>query len=569
MNWSNNFIPTLREDPSEAELISHKLMIRAGMIRKLSSGVYSYLPLGWRTIRKVENIVRQEMDMAGSVEIHMPMVCPSELWKESNRWNAYGDSLWKIKDRNNNSFCLGPTHEEVVTDLVRRDIQSYKQLPINLYQIQTKIRDEVRPRFGLMRAREFIMKDAYSFHTSEESLDETYKTMYNAYSKIFSKCGLNFKVVEADSGQIGGNESHEFMVLALSGEDAIANCTSCKYAANVEKAIGTAHKKHPGETDKELKIVDTPNIKTISELTKFFNTKPEIFLKTLIYMVDNKLVAVVLKGDDEICETKLTSALGEHTRLASDEEILNSTGVETGFLGPINLEGVSKIIVDNSLKGIKDGITGANQKDKHYTGVSIDRDFTPNEYMDLRTVKKGDLCPKCGNPLELLRGIETGHIFKLGTKYSEIMKAKYLDSEKNSSPSIMGCYGIGVTRIVAASIEQNHDKDGIIWPVSIAPYQVVISNLDPETQEINSISNNIYKELTDNGVDVLVDDRKERPGIKFKDADLIGFPIRIVIGNRGIKEGIVEIKERKSGNVTKLAPDQCAKKTIDILKKIT
>lgn len=568
MKWSNSLIPTLRENPADAELESHRLMLRAGLMRKLASGIYAYLPLAWRSIRKVEAIIREEMEAAGAAELHMPLICPSDLWKETNRWDLYGDSLWKVKDRGGNKFCLGPTHEEVITDLIRRDVNSYRKLPINLYQIQTKIRDEVRPRFGLMRAREFIMKDAYSFHAEEDCLDRTYRTMYDTYGRIFSRCGLNFKVVEADTGSIGGSSSHEFMILAQSGEDAIANCTKCDYAANTEKAASRPMPMQKTGAMAPLETVDTPGAKTIADLEAFFKTGPERFMKTLVYIINEKPVMVVVRADYDICEPKLSNLFnGAVVRLASDDEIFKATGVPTGFLGPVGMDKI-KIVFDNTIKDMENGVTGANEKDKHHKNVNPGRDFKAEQFADLRVAKPGDFCEKCGAPLEFLRGIEAGHIFKLGTKYSKSMGANFLDAEKKSNPMIMGCYGIGVTRIVAAAIEQNHDGNGIIWPAAIAPYQAVITCLDPNVEEVVKIAEELYNTLREKGMDVLLDNREERPGVKFKDADLVGFPVRANIGNRGLKEGIVEVVERKSGRKEKVKPQEAVDVICEMLKNL-
>lgn len=568
MKWTSAFITTFREDPSDAELISHKLMIRAGLIRKLSTGIYTYLPLGWRAIQKVENIVREEMNAKNAVELHMPIICPSDIWKKTGRWDAFGESLWKIKDRNKNEFCLGPTHEEVITDLVRAEVQSYKNLPINLYQIQTKIRDEVRPRFGLMRAREFIMKDAYSFHTSFECLAKTYQDMYDAYSKIFTRCGLNFKVVEADSGAIGGSLSQEFMVLAQSGEDYIANCTKCDYVANVEKAESLPLHVSTETNSDSISTVDTPNIRTIAQLEEFFKIKPYSFIKTLLYIVESKPVAVLIRGDYEVCEAKLKNQFsGKDIRLASDDEVKTIAGCEVGFIGPVNLKDVT-IIADHSVKTIKNGITGANQNDKHLKGVLLDRDFKAEKFADIKVAKQGDKCIKCGESIEIIKGIETGHIFQLGTKYSGSIGATFLDEKMLSHPCIMGCYGIGVTRIVAAAIEQNNDNDGMIWPSAIAPYQVVVTNIDTKSPEVSKVADQIYSDLLKRNIDAILDDRDERPGVKFKDADLIGFPLRINVGARGLKEGMVEIRERRSKIVIKASPEDVCNLVAEKLKSL-
>ena len=549
MRYSQYFIPTVKETPSDAEVISHQLMLRAGMIRKLSAGVYNYLPLGLRSIRKVENIVREEMNRAGAIELLMPTVQPAELWQESGRWEQYGKELLRFKDRKDTEFCMGPTHEEVITDLVRREVKSYRQLPINLYQIQGKFRDEIRPRFGLMRGREFIMKDAYSFDVNEKAADISYDKMYQAYRRIFERCGLRFRAVEADTGSIGGSYSHEFMVLAESGEDAIVSCTACDYAANVEKAEA----RQTGATDhaepRTLEKVATPDKKSIEEVAGFLDVHASLLVKTLVLLADNEPVVALLRGDHELNEIKLKNLLGcDLLEMAGDDVVMKVTCAPTGFAGPVGL-GV-KIIADLAVQGMKNFVTGANAKDLHLKNVNLERDFTVSSFADIRNVVLGDPCPRCeSGTLEMWRGIEVGHVFKLGTKYSKAMKATYLDADGKEQIIFMGCYGIGIGRTVAACIEQNHDDNGIIFPLPIAPFHCIISALNMKEEQVRDCSEAIYAQLAAAGVEVLLDDRDERPGFKFKDADLIGIPLRIVVGSKNLADGKVELKNRKTGEV--------------------
>jgi len=544
MRYSQYLLPTLKESPADAEIISHQLMTRTGMVRKVAAGIYSYMPFGLRAIRKVEQIVRDEMNRAGAIECLMPMANPAELWQESGRWEKYGKELLRFKDRKETEFCMGPTHEEVVTDIVRNTVNSYRQLPLNLYQIQTKFRDEIRPRFGLMRGREFIMKDAYSFDLEEAGADKAYEKMYQAYRRIFERCGLNFRAVEADSGAIGGSFSHEFMVLAESGEDAIVSCDSCQYAANVEKAeirVSDAAAPAPAQT---LEKVSTPNQKTIDEVAAFLKLPASQLVKTLIVQTSTEeLVAVLLRGDHDLNEIKLHNLLGsEWVVMAEDAEVVNATGAPTGFAGPVGLK--IRVIADNDVRQMSDFVIGANEQDAHYTGANLERDFVVEAFADLRQAVAGDSCPRCTGALEGWRGVEVGHVFKLGTKYSESMGATVLDDQGMSRALIMGCYGIGIGRTVAASIEQNHDENGIIWPMPIAPFQVLVAMLNPKDDEVREASEKLYAELLELGVEVLLDDRDERPGAKFKDADLIGIPLRVTVGARGLKEGQFELKAR-------------------------
>jgi prolyl-tRNA synthetase len=546
MRYSKYFIPTYKEIPAEAEVISHQLMLRAGLIRKLTSGVYTYLPAGLRCIKKVENIIRDEMNRAGAIEILMPAFQPAELWQESGRWDYYGRELLRFKDRHNRNACIGPTHEEIITDLVRKEIQSYKQMPVNFYQIQTKFRDEIRPRFGIMRGREFIMKDAYSFDVDDEGANRSYEIMYEAYANIFRRCGLKFRAVEADTGAIGGSYSHEFMVLADTGEDQIINCTNCNYAANLEKAEVKPPEIPPesvGQAMQTLEPVDTPDIKSVEEVTSFLGISPDRLIKTLIFVADKKVVAALVRGDHELNEAKLTAFLGAQSLELADAQLVEeTTGAPIGFAGPSGLK--VKLVADHAIKEMKNFVTGGNKKDVHLKDVNLGRDFEVDLFGDLRIITPQDSCPRCGGEIQFGRGIEVGHIFKLGTKYSHALKALFLDEQGKETPIIMGCYGIGVGRTVAAAIEQNHDKDGIIFPIPIAPFEVAILPLQLHETAVKETAEKIYKELLDHDVDVLLDDRDERAGVKFNDADLLGVPVRVTAGIKGIKNGLVEIKMR-------------------------
>ena len=557
MRYSEIFLPTIREVPSDAEIISHQLMIRTGMIRKLTSGIYTYLPLGYRVIQKVEKIIREEMNRAGAQEIYMPTIQPRELWEESGRWNHYGKELLRFRDRHERECCLGPTHEEVVTDLVRNEIKTYRQLPKNLYQIQTKFRDEIRPRFGVMRCREFSMKDAYSFDVNEEGVDISYKKMFDAYSRIFQRCGLKFRAVEADTGSIGGSFSHEFMVIADSGEDALVFCSNCEYAANLEKAeVAILNRR---EIRKEeflpLELVHTPDMKSIEEVCAFLNVTPSDVVKTMIYSADNVPVAVLVRGDEEVNEIKVKNYLGcDAVEKASDDMIYDVTGAPRGFAGAVGIK--AKMIADYSLINMADFVMGANKPDYHVKNVNIGRDFSVGTFADLRIVRENDLCPRCGSPIKFTRGIEVGHVFKLGTKYSKAMKAIYLDKNGKEQYMVMGCYGIGIGRTVAAAIEQNYDENGIIWPLPIAPYHVIITPVNVNDEPIRRVSEDLYKSLSEKGIEVILDDRDERAGVKFKDADLIGIPLRVTVGHKSLADGRIEIKIRASGEVNSLAIDR-------------
>ncbi|MDO5039669.1 proline--tRNA ligase [Clostridium sp.] len=545
MRMSNMLIATLREVPAEAEIASHQLMLRAGLIRKMASGIYNHLPLGVKVLKKVEDIVREEMDNAGAQELLCSAVIPAELWQESGRWDAYGAEMFRVKDRNQRDFCLGPTHEEVFTNIVKNEIKSYKQLPLNLYQIQTKYRDETRPRFGVMRSREFIMKDAYSFDKDQAGLDIAFDKMHDAYVKIFNRCGLDAKCVEADSGAIGGSNSAEFMVKSEVGEDDVVFCTECNYAANIEKAEAKAEIAEPEELV-AMERVSTPDSRTIEEVSEFLKVSPKKTVKTLIYNVDGKLVGVLVRGDREVNEVKVANAANASAdiELASHEEVLRATGAETGFAGPVGLK-VDLLLVDEEVSRMYNMVTGANETGFHLTGVNYGREFE-GVVGDFRNVEEGEVCPKCGGKVTIARGTEVGHIFKLGTKYSEAMNAKFIDEDGKEKPFIMGCYGIGVTRTVASIIEQHHDENGIIWPLEVAPYHVSVVAVNSKDEDQMRIATEIYEELKSMGVEALLDDRKERAGVKFKDSELMGIPMRITVGKK-ISDGEVEFKLRTGG----------------------
>lgn len=562
MRYSEMFLPTVREVPSDAEVISHQLMIRAGMIRKLTSGIYSYLPLGYRVIQKLETIIREEMNKAGAQEVHLSMVQPAELWQESGRWVHYGKELLRFRDRHDHEYCLGPTHEEVITSLVRNDIKTYRQLPRNLYQIQTKFRDEVRPRFGVMRCREFGMKDAYSFDVDEESAEKSYEKMFKAYNNIFRRCGLKFRPVEADSGSIGGKYSHEFMVMADSGEDAIVFCEKCLYAANLEKAeVECPEKQIIFEDDwLPLEEVSTPGRATIEDVSSFLKVHPKNIVKTLIFNADGKPYAVLIRGDLEVNEIKVKNYLGAtDLELASDEMIKDVTGAPRGFAGPMNIK--IPVLIDYSVIDMVNFVTGANREDYHFKNVNIGRDFKVEAFRDLRFVSSEDKCPRCGSTINIARGIEVGHVFKLGTKYSEAMKATFLDKDGREKIMIMGCYGIGIGRTAAAAIEQNNDENGIIWPMPLAPYQVIITPVNVNDANVMDEAEDIYDSMIAANIEVVFDDRDERAGVKFKDADLIGIPLRVTIGPKNLQQGKVELKIRKTGE-SQLIPLQ------DLLEKV-
>lgn len=551
MKVSATLMPTLKEAPAEAEIPSHILMVRGGYLRKVAAGVYSFLPLGWRVVQKISRIVREEMNRAGAAEVFLPAVIPAELWKESGRWDHYGAQLLRFKDRKQGEFVIGPTHEEVIVDLVRGDLKSYRQLPINLYQIQTKFRDELRPRAGLMRGREFIMKDAYSFHSNEEDAHREYRNMFDTYCRIFARCGLAFRAVEADTGAIGGSLSHEFQVLAETGEDAIVACDHCDYAANVEEA-NVRKVQEAAPSTAELAEVQTPKARSIEEVSASLKVQPHELVKTLICLVDGVPVAILVRGDREMNEIKVKRALGaQDVVLANDRAVAEATNAPVGFAGPVGLK--IPVHMDQEVAAMASFIAGANKADAHVTNVVAGRDFKSASVGDFRQAAVGDKCPRCAEgTFKGFRGIEVGHVFFLGTKYSAPMKCNFLDTDGKEKPAIMGCYGIGVTRIAAAAIEQNHDADGIVWPVPIAPFEVHLLSLAANDAAVVEACNDLYKQLNDASVEVLYDDRDERPGSKFKDSDLIGLPYRMAIGKKGLAEGIVEIKARTSAEVIKV-----------------
>ena len=576
MKMSKLFVQTLREFPSDAEVVSHKMLARAGYIRKLTSGVYNYLPLMWRVLKKIENIVREEMDAAGAQELLMPFVQPKELWEESGRWDAYGKELMRLKDRHDRVMCLGPTHEEIITAIARDGLKSYKQMPVNLYQIQSKFRDEVRPRYGLLRGREFIMKDAYSFDTSEEGLDKEYQNMAQAYKKIFDRCGLDTKMVQSDSGAIGGSVSHEFMVITDTdaGENDVFYC-ECDYAANSNHAVSKLPQAvvDGKEYFSETKIIDTPNTHSIEELSKFLNIPSTLILKSLVYIVDKKPVIALIRADRTVEETKLMNAVGGiEIRIASSAEIAelmadNGFDAVPGFIGPKGMKDVP-IIADETVREMKNFVVGINQTDKHQVGANLsDLGIDEIKYEDIRLVEAGDFCPECGKPLKVTKGIEVGNIFKLGTKYSKPMNAVYLDQNGKSHPYIMGCYGIGISRTAAAAVEAHYDEHGIKWPISIAPYHVVIVPVNIQDKLQMETAEKMYEELKKAGVEVVLDDRDERAGVKFKDADLIGFPYRVTVG-KTINEGLVEYKTRETGEIEKVKPEIAVEHLVEIVKKI-
>jgi prolyl-tRNA synthetase len=564
MRLSKTLVPTLKEAPSEAEVPSHVFMVRGGYLRKVAAGVYSFLPLGWRVVQKISRIVREEMDRAGASEVFLPAVIPAELWQESGRWEKYGAQLLRLKDRKGGDFVIGPTHEEVIVDLVRGDVRSYRQLPLNLYQIQTKFRDELRPRAGLMRSREFIMKDAYSFHADDADATREYRNMYDTYARIFQRCGLAFRAVEADTGAIGGSMSHEFQVLADTGEDALVACDHCDYAANVEQAESRAEAPRGGAAPGTggagggevamlpLEKVATPGKGSIEEVAAFLGLPARQFVKTLIYLADGKPLAVLVRGDRVVNEIKLKKATGAtDVVLGSEAAVREATGAPVGFAGPVGL--AIPVYCDLEVRDMQNMVVGANQVDTHYRGANIGRDFAPTATGDYRQAAPGDRCPRCAEGrFKGYRGIEVGHVFFLGKRYTEPMKANFLAADGHEKPMVMGCYGIGVTRIVAAAIEQNHDKDGIVWPTPIAPYEVALLSLQGDDATLRAACDQLYAELQAAGIEVLYDDRDERPGVKFKDADLVGLPWRLTLGKKGLAEGIVEVKARRSAEVQKI-----------------
>jgi prolyl-tRNA synthetase len=572
MRFSRLYAPTLKEVPNDAEVVSHQLLVRAGFIRKLAAGVYDFLPLARRSLKKIEDIIREELDQAGAQEVLLPMVQPSEIWEESGRWKKYGPELLRFKDRKGAEFCLGPTHEEVIVDLVRRDVRSWRSLPLNLYQIQAKFRDEIRPRAGLMRGREFIMKDAYSFDVDQDAALKTYDAMYDAYQRIFTRCGLNFRPVEADTGAIGGSRSHEFQVLAESGEDHIVSCDQCQYAANVEQAeLRVQSNQKLDRNGSTLQKIATPNQKSIADVAKFLSVPVAQCIKTLIVEGEGKLYAILMRGEDEVNLIKVKKLLGLSTELemASDEKIERELGVPVGYIGPKGLKSkVQKIVADFGISGIGNAVMGANEKEMHYVGAWAGEDFDVDHFAELRLAKAGDECAKCETGhLQAFKGIEAGHVFYLGTKYSTAMGCHFLNQAGEDLPIVMGCYGIGVSRVLAAAIEQNHDQDGIIWPDSIAPYTVTILALQADSPAVIACAEQLYQSLQKAGIDTLYDDRSDRAGAKFKDADLIGIPIRIAIGKKGIENGVIEVKRRDQKTVQEVAIDQAVTVIRDLIKQ--
>lgn len=574
MKMSKLFVQTLREFPSDAEVISHKMLARAGYIRKLTSGVYNFLPLMWRVLKKVENIVREEMDGAGAQELLMPFVQPQELWQESGRWDAYGKELMRLKDRHDRVMCLGPTHEEVITSIARDGLKSYKQMPVNLYQIQSKFRDEVRPRYGLLRGREFIMKDAYSFDTTEEGLDKEYQNMARAYTRIFERCGLETKMVQSDSGAIGGSVSHEFMVITDgdAGENDVFYCNSCDYSANSNHAVSKLPPANTIGKWSKAEIVDTPNTHSIDELCEFLNIEPTVILKTLVYIADKKPVLALIRADRTVEETKLMNAVGAmDIRIAvagEIEELMQQNGfdAEKGFIGPNGIKGIT-IVADETVREMKNFVVGVNQKDKHLVGANFSVDIEmPEIVTDIRLVEQGDFCPECGKPLFVTKGIEVGNIFKLGTKYSKPMNAVYTDADGKTKPYIMGCYGIGISRTAAAAVEAHNDENGIKWPIAIAPYHAIIIPVSTKDELQMKVAEKIYTDLQKAGIEVVIDDRDERAGVKFKDADLIGFPFRITVG-KTIADGLVEFKTRATGEMENLTPEAATQRVIQEVQK--
>jgi len=563
---SRYLLNTLKEVPREAETLSHQLMLRACMIKKIAAGIYTYMPMGYRVIRKIEGIIREELDREGCIELLMPAVQPAEIWKESKRWDFYGKELLRFKDRKGADFCMGPTHEEVITDVVRRELKSYKQLPLNLYQIQSKFRDEIRPRYGLMRGREFIMKDAYSFDVNDEASEKSYWAMYHAYARIFHRCGLKFRAVEADSGAIGGSYTHEFHVLADTGEDTVLSCSHCDYTANIEKAECRKpdHIEHGDLHQIEKK--ETPGKKSVDDVAEFLAVKPEALIKTMIFTLeDDTAIAVLVRGDHEVNEVKVRNYLGLNAlELADEEAIQSATGGPSGFSGPVGLK--IRILADFAVQEMSNAVTGANEKDMHWVNVNPERDFKVSEYGDFRLAQAKERCPRCEEGrYQQFKGIEVGQVFRLGTKYSESMNCKFLDENGKEKPAVMGCYGIGVGRTAAAAIEQNNDENGIVWPVNIAPFDVMLLNLDIQDDAVNEAALDLYEGLRKEGLDVLYDDRDVRAGFKFKDADLIGLPIQVIVGKRGLKEGLAEVKVRRNGERVKVSPQDIPAKVEALL----
>jgi len=564
LRFSRLFIPTLRQDPGEAEVISHRLMVRAGMIRKVASGIYSFLPFGFLALQKIQKIIREELVKAGAQEVLLPLVQPAELWRESGRWEEYGKELLRLQDRHNREFCLGPTHEEVITDLIRREVRSYRQLPLNLFQIQLKFRDEIRPRFGLMRGREFIMKDGYSFDADDQGARLSYEVMVEVYHKIFSRCGLEFRAVEADTGLIGGDTSHEFMVLAQTGEEGIASCDQCSYTANVEKAQSGSLESGIHEELKPLEKKKTPGKKSVQEVSSFLGIPTKNLVKTLLYRSEDKPLAVLVRGDHEVNEVKLKKLTGCTNLVLGDSEwVRKVTGAPSGFSGPIHLKG-TRLVADFAVQNMLNFIVGANEVDYHFINANWNRDVEGHEFGDIRNVQNGDPCSRCGGVLTLYRGIEVGHVFLLGEKYSQSMGATFQDQNGKDKPFVMGCYGIGIGRTLAAAIEQNHDKKGIIWPEPLAPFQIHVIPVNDKAERVMITAELIYSSLIKAGLDVLIDDRGERPGVKFNDADLLGAPFQVIVGEKNLEQGFVELRRRRDGEIKKVT----AEEIIDIVKDL-
>ena len=569
---SKLYAPTLREVPSDADVVSQQLMLRAGFMRKVANGLYSFLPLGWRSIKKIEAIIREEMDRSGAQEIMMPILQPAEIWKESGRWNAYGAEMMRINDRHDIEYCSGPTHEEMITTLVKNEINSYRQLPVNLYQIQSKFRDERRPRYGLMRSREFIMKDGYSFDIDDAAADVSYKNMYDAYSRIFTRCGLTFRPVEADSGAIGGSNTHEFMAIAEAGEADIIHCSACDYAANIE--IGKPSiMKQAEEALKELEVVDTPHASTIEAVAEMLNLPLEKTIKAVVYAIEDKVILAMVRGDHDVNEVAVQHAVNGSVEpeMATPEQ-LEKVGLTAGFISPVGLKQTDDfiIVVDESVMETYNVCGGANKEDAHYININPKRDFNTDDIIvaPIRLITKDDVCPECHSPLEYSKGIEVGQVFKLGTKYSESLQATYLDQNGRPNAMVMGCYGIGVSRTLAAAIEQYHDDNGIIWPRAIAPFEVVIVPINAKDEALMSTSKSIYDILLNNKVDVLLDDRKDRAGVKFKDADLIGYPLRITVSKNTLESNEVEIRIRKTGEAINCPIDDVSNKVQELLSQL-
>lgn len=569
MRMSRYLLNTLKEVPREAETLSHQLMLRSCMIKKIAAGIYTYMPIGYRVIRKIETIIREELNREGCIELLMPAVQPAELWQESMRWDFYGKELLRFKDRKGADFCMGPTHEEVITDIVRRELKSYRQLPMNLYQIQTKFRDEIRPRYGLMRGREFIMKDAYSFDVDDTASEKSYWSMYHAYARIFHRCGLKFRAVEADSGAIGGSYTHEFHVLADTGEDTVLSCNHCEYTANIEKAECREPEHVEHGVLRQIEKKETPEKKSVEEVAEFLDVTPDSLIKTMIFsMEDGTAVAVLVRGDHEVNEVKVRNFLGLNALELADEEIIQSaTGGPSGFSGPVGLN--LQIFADLAVKEMANAVTGANEKDMHWVNVNPGRDFKVSEYGDFRLAEKGERCPRCEEGrYEEFKGIEVGQVFRLGKKYSESMNCTFLDENGKGKPAVMGCYGIGVGRTAAAAIEQNNDENGIVWPVNIAPYDVMLLNLDVQDESVNEAAQNLYENMQNAGLEILYDDRDVRAGFKFKDADLIGLPMQVIVGKRGMKEGLVEVKVRRTQERVKVSPEEISARVGELLKTL-